>query len=154
MSPLRSFVVRRLGATDIEIFRQLLGVMGRAFDEMETYTRAQPSTAYLGALLDGGSFIALAAVDEQFVVGGLAAYELQKFEQERREIYIYDLAIASEHRRKGIATALINELKSIGAARGAHIMYVQADRSDEPAVALYANFGRREDVFHFNIAVR
>jgi aminoglycoside 3-N-acetyltransferase I len=47
------------------------------------------------------------------VVCGLAAYELKKFEQERSEIYIYDLAVASEHRREGIATALIEKLKEI-----------------------------------------
>ena len=32
-------------------------------------------------------------------VGGLAAYELDKFEQDRREIYIYDLAVVESHRR-------------------------------------------------------
>jgi aminoglycoside 3-N-acetyltransferase I len=36
------------------------------------------------------------------VVGGIAAYELKKFEQERSEIYIYDLAVASEHRREAL----------------------------------------------------
>jgi len=41
----------------------------------------------------------------------LAAYELRKFEQERSEVYIYDLAVASAHRREGIATALIERLK-------------------------------------------
>jgi len=31
---------------------------------------------------------------EKTVVGGLAAYVLEKFEQQRREIYIYDLAVS------------------------------------------------------------
>ncbi len=66
------------------------------------------STARLKAV------IALAALKHGEVVGGLAAYELQKFEQERSEIYIYDLAVSAAHRREGIATALIQELKSIG----------------------------------------
>ena len=38
------------------------------------------------------------------VVVGIAAYELKKFEQEQSEIYIYDLAVVSEHRLEGIAT--------------------------------------------------
>ena len=41
------------------------------------------------------------------MVGALAAYELLKFEAERSEIYIYDLAVLEEFRRRGIATALI-----------------------------------------------
>jgi aminoglycoside 3-N-acetyltransferase I len=128
---------------------------GEAFNDVETYTRTRPAAGYLRKLLDGDSFIALAAVTNGEVVGGLAAYELRKFEQERSEIYIYDLAVAAAHRRRGIATALIEELKTIAAARGAHAIFVQADRGieDEPAIELYGKLGTREDVLHFNIEV-
>ena len=85
-------------------------------------------------------------------MGGLVAYELPKFEQERSEIYIYDLAVAAPHRREGIATALIMELKEIGALRGAYVIFVQADLGDEPAISLYARLGTREDVLHFDIS--
>ncbi len=85
--------------------------------------------------------------------GGLAAYELKKFEQPRSELYIYDLAVAAAHRRQGIATALIHALQKIAAARGAYVIFVQADAGDEPAVALYSKLGSREEVLHFDIAV-
>jgi aminoglycoside 3-N-acetyltransferase I len=152
MPPAR-FVVRTLGAADVDLFRQLLAVMGRAFDDMDIYTGAQPGDGYLGELLGSGHFIALAAMNGQAVIGGLAAYVLPKFEQERREIYIYDLAVAEEHRRKGIATTLINKLIGIATARGAYVVYVQADAADAPAVALYSKFTARTDVFHFDIEV-
>lgn len=87
------------------------------------------------------------------VIGGIAAYELRKFEQQRSEIYIYDLAVAETHRRQGIATALVSELKKIAAARGAYVMFVQADVDDAPAIALYTKLGIREDVLHFDITV-
>ena len=87
------------------------------------------------------------------VVGGLAAYELRKFEQERSEVYIYDLAVAAEHRRAGIATELIQQLRVIAKQRGAYVIYVQADLVDPPAIALYTKLGAREDVLHFDIAV-
>jgi aminoglycoside 3-N-acetyltransferase I len=48
-----------------------------------------------------------------FVVGGVAGYVLEKFEQQRREIYIYDLAVSDAHRRKGVATGTINALKNL-----------------------------------------
>lgn len=38
--------------------------------------------------------------------------------------------------------------------RGAWVIYVQADLVDEPAVALYTKLGVREDVLHFDIAVK
>lgn len=87
-------------------------------------------------------------------MGCIAAYELKKFEQERSEIYIYDLAVAAAHRREGIATALITKLQKIAAARGVYVIFVQADLSDAPAIALYTKLGTREDVLHFDIPIR
>ena len=85
--------------------------------------RAQPDDAYLARLLGSETFIALAAVVDGAVVGGIAAYVLDKFEQARREVYLYDLAVAEAHRRRGIATALIAELRRVaaGARRVCHL---------------------------------
>lgn len=131
----------------------LLTTFGEAFDDVETYGAARPGAAYLERLLDSDYFIALAAFKGGEVVGGLVAYELRKFERERSEIYIYDLAVAEAHRREGIATALMAQLKKIAAGRGAYVIFVQADLADGPARALYAKLGTREDVLHFDIAV-
>ena len=149
-----SYVVRELTHDDTDLLRELLAVMGQAFNDVDTYTSGQPSTAYLRKLLGGDYFIALVALEEGAVIGGLTAYELPKFEQARSEIYIYDLAVAADHRRKGVATALINQLRAIGGARGAYVLFVQADRGDEPAIALYSKLGTREDVLHFDIEVK
>jgi aminoglycoside 3-N-acetyltransferase I len=131
----------------------MLDTFGKAFEDVETYSRARPSAVYFERLLGSDYFISLAVVNDGEVVGGLAAYELRKFEQARSEIYIYDLAVAASHRRQGIATALILELKKIAAARGAYVIFVQADLKDDPAIALYTKLGRREDVLHFDIPV-
>jgi aminoglycoside 3-N-acetyltransferase I len=147
------FRIHTLGADDESLMRDLLAVFGKAFADPQTYCGQQPDSAYLTRLLAGDSFIALAALKDGRVVGGLAAYELQKFEQPRSEIYIYDLAVAEDSRRQGIATALIGELQRIAAERGAWVIYVQADHGDDPAIALYTKLGVREDVMHFDIAV-
>ena len=145
--------IRRLSSDDILILEAMSKMFGEAFDEIETYTAARPRRAYLENLLGGDSFIALAAMIDEQVIGGIAAYELRKFEQERSEIYVYDLAVAEGHRREGIATALIEKLKGLAANRGAYVVFVQADVGDEPATALYTKLGEREDVLHFDIAV-
>lgn len=154
MPPSPPFAIRRLAPGDMALMDALLTVFGEAFDDPETYGAARPGRAYLERLLGGDQFIALAAVKEGAVVGGLAAYELHKFEQERSEIYIYDLAVAEPHRRQGVAAALIEELKKIAAARGSYVIFVQADHGDDPAIALYTKLGVREDVLHFDIAVK
>lgn len=145
--------IYRLTPDDLEAMRSLMRVFGESFHDVDTYVASPPRAAYLRRLLSDDSFIALVASRTGDVVAGLAAYELRKFEQERSEIYIYDLAVAEPDRRQGIATALINELKQIAAARGAYVIYVQADRGDLPAIALYSNLGKREDVLHFDIPV-
>jgi aminoglycoside 3-N-acetyltransferase I len=148
--------IRHLTPNDVPLLDALLRTFGEAFNDVDTYTANPPSEGYLRQLLGGDSFIALAALKGGVVVGGIAAYELKKFEQERSEIYIYDLAVAAEHRREGIATALIEKLKEIAAKRSAYVIFVQADTGieDEPAIALYTKLGRREDVLHFDIAVQ
>ncbi len=150
-----SLVIHHLTADDISLMEALSSMFGEAFDDKDTYTGNRPSADYLRRLLGGDSFIALAALKNGDVVGGIAAYELKKFEQERSEIYIYDLAVSAACRREGIATKLIEELKKIAAERGAYVIFVQADTGDEdgPAIALYTKLGTREDVLHFDIAV-
>lgn len=132
--------------------RQMLAMFGEAFGEHATYTQAQPDDSWLRNLLASDAFVAIAASIESRVVGGLAAYVLPKFEQARTEIYIYDLAVAAPHRRRGIAAAMIAALKKVARAKGAYVIYVQADHGDDAAIALYTKLGVREDVLHFDIS--
>jgi len=151
MTEAGSFAVSQLGPGDAAALREMIAVFGDAFEEPETYRGSQPGTEYLERLLGSECFIAVAASDGGTIIGALTAYELRKYEQERSEVYIYDLAVASEHRRRGIATALIAEVRRIAAERGSWVVYVQADLGDEPAIALYTKLGVREDVLHFDI---
>ena len=143
--------MRVLGPADVTQFRAMLAMFGEAFGDRAAYLESQPDDEYLRGLLSSGLFIAVAALDGSAVIGGLAAYLLPKFEQARSEIYIYDLAVREAHRRKGVATSLIEELKKLAVARGAYVIYVQADRGDDAAIALYTKLGTREDVMHFDI---
>lgn len=150
-----SFVsLRRLRAGDAALLRALNEVFGEAFGDSATYTRAPPSDAYLSQLLAREYVIALVALVAGQVVGGLVAYALEKFERARRELYIYDLAVSEGYRRRGIATALIEQLREMAAKRAAWVMYVQADYGDAAAIALYEKLGVREEVMHFDIPVR
>jgi len=135
----------------VDTLKQLLRVFGEAFDEIETYQDSIPSDEYLYSLLNSDNFIALVAAVDDKIVGGLAAYVLKKFEQERSEIYIYDLAVLDGYRRQGIATGLIQKLGEIARELGSYVIFVQADVGDDPAIKLYESLGTREDVHHFDI---
>lgn len=145
------YEVIKLGARDISLMRNLLTCFGEAFEGQAYYQTNPPSDNYLKEQLSSPTFIALAALVDDVVVGGLAAYELKKVERERSEIYIYDLAVSEKYRRKGIATELIEAIKPIARERSAWTIYVQADIGDEPAVQLYNKLGIEERVLHFDI---
>ena len=145
--------IRRLGPADIRSFRDLNALFGQAFEDPETYGGEPPSDQYLGQLLAKAEVIVLVAYTKGEVAGGLVAYVLDKFERARRELYIYDLAVAAAHRRRGLATALIRKLQAVAAEMCAWVVYVQADPEDAPAVALYKGLGTREEVFHFDFPV-
>lgn len=147
-----SNTIRRLGPADVPLLRKLNVLFGEAFGDEDTYTGAPPDDAYLKALLAKQHVIAVAALAGDEVLGGLVAYELDKFERMRREVYIYDLAVGAGHRRRHVATALLEHLRGIAAQRGAWVVYVQADHGDDPAIALYGKFGTREEVLHFDMA--
>ena len=148
-----SYSYRQLTSVDTSLLKDMLRVFGEAFGEVETYQGSVPSDDYLTWLLNKQHFIAVTAMSGEEVVGGLAAYELDKFEQDRREIYIYDLAVAESHRRRGVATGIIRELTRIATTRNVYVMFVQADQEDTPAIALYELLGTKEVAFHFDIRV-
>ncbi len=59
--------------------------------------------------------------------------------------YMQDVYVAPEHRRKGIARALVNELSKIGKAENWARIYWLAEESNEAAQRLYKDMGVKLD---------
>jgi aminoglycoside 3-N-acetyltransferase I len=145
----------RLRAEDITLLKQLRNVYATVFAEQEKYVPS-PSDDYLNSILSDKHCVHVVAISpDDRVIGGLSAYILPKIEQKVSEIYLYDLAVLEEHRRRGVATRLIEELKNSGADVGAKVIFVQADNVDSPAVALYEKLceSKETDISHFDIRI-
>ncbi|MDX2037319.1 MAG: GNAT family N-acetyltransferase [Isosphaeraceae bacterium] len=145
-----TYEIRVLNVGDPAAMRGILSVFGRAFED-DAEPSDSPDDTYLAERLADPDAIAIAAIEEGVVVGGLTAHFLRKFGRREAEIYIYDLAVDEQRRRLGIATALIEAVRSEARARGASVVFVQAHAEDEAAVALYSKLGLREEVIHFTI---
>lgn len=143
--------IERLGPGEVEEMHSANRLFYQVFGD-EAYQGPPAGDEHLRKLLSDDKFIALVARQDGEMIGALAAYELVKFEAERSEFYIYDLAVREEFRRRGVATELIEQLKAIASDKGAWMIFVQADPPDEPAVALYDKLGTREEVLHFDIS--
>jgi aminoglycoside 3-N-acetyltransferase I len=142
--------VQRLGPGDTRLGRAMNMLFAAAFEDAPRYVGAPPDDSYLNELLVQSGTIAIVAIADDAVMGALTAYALPKFEQACSEIYIYDLAVAENWRRQGVATALIGEVIKIARSTGACAVFVQADYGDDPAIALYTKLGTRENVMHFD----
>lgn len=153
MNVASSTKIERLKQHDVAGLRELNQLFGRAFHDAGSYGSNRPSDAYLNDFLAKEQHIVLVALREKTVIGGLVAYVLDKFEMARREYYIYDLAVDEQYRRQGVATALIGRLCELAEHNGGWVVYVQADESDPPAIALYNKLGKGEKVLHFDIPV-
>jgi hypothetical protein len=75
-----SVIIRRLHCADVLQLRKLNALFAGAFGEQETYG-GEPSDAYLQGLLAKEHVIAIVAMTGDEVIGGLVAYELDKFER-------------------------------------------------------------------------
>lgn len=144
---------RRLGPDDAGSLAALMRVFGSAFGEPAIHGRKPLRPDYVRRQLGKEHVIAVVGETGGEVVGGLVAYVLDKLEDERREVYLYDLAVAEAHRRRGVARGSIAELQRIAAEVGAGVIFVQADIEDAPAIALYESLGPRITAYHFEFDV-
>lgn len=110
-------------------------------DGLENPTAA--GDRYLTNLLSRDDFHVLAAIEKDRVVGGLTAYELVKYKREETEMFLYELGVCESHRRRGIARALIAELKRICLKKKIHVLFVATEMDNDPARRLYEKTGGR-----------
>ena len=57
------------------------------------------------------------------------------------EGYIFNVAVRKNHRNKGVATALINELVTYGKKNNFSFITLEVRESNLPAISLYSKFG-------------
>lgn len=144
--------IRRIGQEEAAKLREINTLFGQVFGQPEIYADNPPEDAWLTDLLADAGFVCLVAeTTNGDVIASLCGYILKKFEQQRTELFIYDLAVAEAWRRQGVATALIEQLKPIARAAKAWVIFVTADQGDAPATSLYRKLGEEEFTLHYDI---
>jgi aminoglycoside 3-N-acetyltransferase I len=139
----------QLQHTNLSTFRELLDLFSEAFDDTAHYQDHPPSDTHLTDFLANPAHIVLVALEEdKHLAGGLVAYELTKFEQAKKEIFVYDIAVGTTYQRQGVATHLFKHLKQIAKVRGAALIFVQAIAGEEHALGFYRSFADTEVVAH------
>ena len=70
--------------------------------------------------------------------GFLLAYELDRADQDRPMVCLYEIGVAESFRRRGVASTMIKLLMDHCRQLDALKLWTIADGANEPAVALYA----------------
>jgi aminoglycoside 3-N-acetyltransferase I len=129
--------IARLTPADEKLARQTFLVMAQVFNE----DSAPLGSPYLKGLLRRGDFWASAALVGKEVVGGITGFCLPLTRLERRELFIYDIAVKVDWQRKGIGRALFVSLRQAAAAEGIEDGFVLADDGDTHALDFYRALG-------------
>jgi ribosomal protein S18 acetylase RimI-like enzyme len=100
--------------------------------------------AYMRTFLadDRHYFIVAYVKDEP--VGYVFGYRLSRFDGKPPMVFVYEVAVVEQHRRRGIGRALIEEVKHLADEDGCRKMLVPTNRSNEAAMALYRSAGGGE----------
>lgn len=133
--------VKKLLNTDVNRLQELLLVFKDVF-EWPSFT--MPSETHLQKILQSPQHLVFVALLDDAIVGGLTAYLLPEFETETYLVYIYDLAVQTEHQRKGIGKRLIAGINEYCKQQGIAEVFVQADEEDDYAIDFYRKTGGKE----------
>jgi len=79
----------------------------------------------------------IAAVEGGKPVGFALVYELQRIDQNRPMMFLYEIGVSEAHRRRGVGRAMIEHVKRASSERNAHKVFVIASRTNEAALRLY-----------------
>jgi aminoglycoside 3-N-acetyltransferase I len=77
-------------------------------------------------------------------VGFLYAYLLEDLKSSQPSIILYSIDVFKNYRRKGIATQLIDKLKSISLSHNCRKIFVVTEAQNSPAINLYRKTGSEE----------
>jgi aminoglycoside 3-N-acetyltransferase I len=146
-----SIRAQRLTTADAPVARRLFLLIARVFEEP-----VEPlSDVYLARLLSRPEFWAIAAFAGDDLIGGLTAHTLPMTSSESSEIFIYDIAVRADHRRRGVGRQLVTALRAAAAAEGVEDIFVPADNEDTHALDFYRALGGEPSaVTHFTFRGR
>jgi aminoglycoside 3-N-acetyltransferase I len=112
-----------------------------AVDVVKSFDTKDVSLEYMERfLLNPLNYLIVAEVDDD-LAGFLLAHALQRLKQESYKMFIYEIDVAEKHRRKGVGTALINQVRRIVRDEKMMNAFVFTNYSNEGAVEFYKNTG-------------
>jgi ribosomal protein S18 acetylase RimI-like enzyme len=126
----------------IRVERIKTGDEVRVLEAAYLFDRAPESASTRAYLADDRNYLLLAYVgDDGPAAGFVRGTTLGRPDGPERQLFLYEIAVAPEYQRRGVGTALIQELERICRDEGMAEMFVFTNRSNTAAMRLYASAG-------------
>ncbi len=140
--------IKKLTKQDLDNFIELINIFKNIF-EMKNFK--MPDETYLQQLLEKDDFFVFVALVDNKVVDGMTSYIMKQYYSKSPLVYIFDLAVKTEHQRQGIGKMLIKANNSYSKTIDAEAVMVQADEVDGYAIDFYQSTGATgQKVIHFD----
>jgi aminoglycoside 3-N-acetyltransferase I len=140
-----AITIRRLGPGDVEMLVRI----AREADDFDLPGASQPeeplSPADATAYLSDAAVVHWVAEDDGVLVGELLCHVLRLPSGAGRELLLYSIGVRSAHRRRGVGTALVEEMWAWSAAEGIEDVWVLADNPGAEAFYQACGFVRGEE---------
>lgn len=107
-------------------------------------------------LQDKNNALFIAFLKDQ-MVGLVTAHRLQRIDKRKAEVLLYEVGVAEYYRQKGIGKTLVLAVIDWAKTVGADEVWVQTNRANVAAVALYKSCGGVEDALDttmYTIAIK
>jgi ribosomal protein S18 acetylase RimI-like enzyme len=108
---------------------------------LEVHERTAFDIAGLEAFLLDRSCFLLLAIEGERVVGSLNGYALRHPHMRRPQFLLYEIDVLSEHRRKGIGSALVRSFSEEARKADAFEIWVLTNSSNHAAMSIYLRNG-------------
>jgi aminoglycoside 3-N-acetyltransferase I len=147
----KDFDVVKLQQKDSSLFVELVELFNTVFEEASNIA----SEKQLKKLLNKSDFHAIVIIKNNKIIGGLTAYELEKYYTDKKELYIYDIAVKTAFHNQGIGKTLMTYLKKYATKNNIESIFVQAYSEEEQAVRFYeSTIGSGKTVEHFTFEIK
>jgi len=130
------------------VFRQL----NRLLADLSGEDSGEPETQRMKSLLSKSGFYALVAQHGNTIIGGLTAYEIENYRNDRSELFIYEMGVLRSYRGQGVTEWLIDELTKKCIDSSVERIFLCVKGEGEETRSLYQNLmGQGQVHTHFSI---
>lgn len=124
-------MIKRLMKNDIDLLKNSIVEKGTVIKSISNVEK----------FLSNENNYLIAYIENAKILGYVLAYTLQRYDGRGEMLYLHEIDVVETHRKQGIATKLMNEIKELKDKNGFDKIFLVTNKSNEAAVSLYESTG-------------